>query len=291
MAGPRTNDKGEIVRAPKDDKPEDRLANLLRRMTPDLQRALPRHMSPDRMMRIALTALRTNHRLAQCSPGSFLGSVITAAQLGLEVNTPLGHAYLIPYKGECTLQLGYQGMMDLARRSGMVSAIYAYDVREGDVFSYQLGLNPDVKHVPSDDEGREMKKLTHVYAVAKLKDGEPVFTVLTRAQVDQFRKRSRAASDGPWVTDYTAMALKTAIRRLFTWLPKSAEMATAATIDEVPERGEAQSSVWDPTVTEALSAQGVAVDEKPAELTAKPDGEPVQDSKPAEPDPEPGANG
>lgn len=285
MAGPQTKGNGEIVPRERTKAPEEQLVGLLRRMQPDLVRAMPKHMSADRMMRIALTALRTNPKLAECNPGSFLGSVITAAQLGLEVNTPLGHAYLIPYKRECTLQIGYQGMMDLARRSGMVSAIYAYDVREGDTFSYQLGLNPDVKHVPSDDEGREIKKLTHVYAVAKLKDGEPVFTVLTRAQVDQYRKRSRASADGPWVTDYTAMALKTAIRRLFTWLPKSAEMALGATLDEQPERGEQQATVWDPTVTQALSAQGVEVpseapaaevpaalpaETKPADTTDKP---------------------
>lgn len=295
MATPQTSKNGQIQRSNQQQAPGDTLVTMLRKMTPDLERALPKHLSADRMMRIALTALRTNAKLGECTQGSFLGAVISAAQLGLEVNTPLGQAYLIPYKGECTLQLGYQGMMDLARRSGMVSAIYAYDVKQGDTFSYQLGLNPDIRHVPSDDIGREKKPLTHVYAVAKLKDGEPVFTVLTKAQVDMFRNRSRASTSGPWVTDYTAMALKTAIRRLFTWLPKSAEMARAAVLDESPEIGKAQADSWDPAVTDALKSQGVEVPTTGEEATPTHDPEtgevPADQEPPAPNDPEPGSAG
>jgi len=239
--------------------PEQNLVGMLNKMTPELARALPKHVNPERMARIALTALRTNAKLGLCSPGSFLGSVLSAAQLGLEVNTPLGHAYLIPYKNECTLLIGYQGMMELARRSGVISTIYAYDVREGDDFNYALGLHPTVHHVPSDDPARESRPMTYVYAVAKLKDGEPIFTVLSRAQVDKARSRSMSGSSGPWVSDYVAMALKTAVRRLYKWLPKSAEMATAAAIDEAPEVNRAQSDAWDPTITDALNANGVAI--------------------------------
>lgn len=237
--------------------PEQNLVGMLNKLTPELARALPKHVNPERMARIALTALRTNAKLAQCSPGSFLGSVLSAAQLGLEVNTPLGHAYLIPFKGECTLLIGYQGMMELARRSGTISAIYAYDVREGDDFRYTLGLNPTVHHVPSDDPQRENKPLTHAYAVAKLKDGEPIFTVLSKAQVDKARSRSLSGSSGPWATDYIAMAQKTAIRRLYKWLPKSAEMALAADIDEAPEVDRRQAEAWDPAIGEALSNHGL----------------------------------
>lgn len=262
MAAPQTTNNGQIIPRKQDDKS---LPALLAKMGPEIAKALPKHVSADRMSRIALTALRTNPKLAECSPASFLGAVISAAQLGLEVNTPLGHAYLIPYKRECTLQLGYQGMMELARRSGMVIAIYAYDVREGDTFSYKLGLNPDITHIPSDDAAREDRPITHVYAVAKLKGGEPVFTVLTRAQVEKYRKRSRAANDGPWVTDYVAMALKTVIRRLYTWIPKSAEMAMGAALDEAPEHGN-QAAVWDPAVTEALKGQGLDVEVIDADL-------------------------
>jgi recombination protein RecT len=253
----KTTPNGQIVQR----KPADAsLATLLTKLGPEIARALPKHVTADRMSRIALTALRTNQHLADCTPGSFLGAVLSAAQLGLEPNTPLGHCYLIPYKRECTLQIGYQGMLDLARRSGLVRAIYAYAVREGDDFSYELGLDPTLKHVPSKDTDREKRPISHVYAVAKLRDGDPVFTVLTRGQVEDLRRRSRASGSGPWVTDWEQMALKTAIRRLYKWLPKSAEMAQASAIDEAPEIGQAQSVAWDPSVTDALRGEGLEVE-------------------------------
>ena len=254
----QTTSNGQIV--PKAQK-DNSLAGMLQRMTPELSKALPKHVDPDRMARIALTALRVNPRLNECTPASFLGSVLSAAQLGLEVNTPLGQAYLIPYKSECTLQLGYQGMMDLARRSGLVSSIYAHVVREGDDFHVALGLSQDIHHVPSQDTDRETKPMTHVYAVAKLKDGEAQFVVMTRGQVDAIRKRSRSGGSGPWQTDYEAMAMKTAVRQLFKWIPKSAEMATAAAVDEATEIGAKQSESWESGTVELLEAQGIDVDE------------------------------
>lgn len=262
MASVQTDGSGQIV--PRNGQQKQGLPEMLERLKPEIARAVPRHVNPDRMLRIALTSLRMNAELMNCTPASFLGCVMSAAQLGLEIGGPMAQAYLIPYKRECTLLVSYRGMMDLARRSGQVTAIYAYDVREGDKFSYQLGLSPDIKHEPSEDEGREEKRLTHVYAVAKLKDGEPIFTVLTRAQVEKYRNRSRASKSGPWVTDYDAMALKTAVRRLFTWLPKSAEMATAAALDEAPERGIAQLAAADPEILGVLASHGVDVSEADA---------------------------
>lgn len=252
-----TTGSGQVVRgAPKNDLP-----TLLQKMGPELAKALPRHVHPDRMARIALTALRATPKLQQCTPASFLGSVISAAQLGLEVNTPLGHAYLVPYKDTCQLILGYRGMMDLARRSGMVSSIYAHLVRQGDTFKVRLGLEQHIDHVPSDDPDRETKPITHVYAVAKLKDGEPVFVVLSMQQVEKYKARSMSRNSGPWVSDPEAMIMKTAVRRLFTWLPQSAEMARAASLDEAPETGTSQSAVWDPSVTDVLESQGVELPE------------------------------
>lgn len=245
------------------------LAGLLGRMTPEIARALPAHVKPERMCRIALTALRATPKLHSCTPESFLGAIVQAAQLGLEVNTPLGHAYLVPYKTTCQLILGYQGMMDLARRSGELSAIYAHAVYEADTFAWSLGLSPDLTHVPARGDRGE---LTHAYAVARLRSGDPVFTVLTRAEVDARRARgggARSDRSTPWATDYEAMARKTAIRSLFTWLPKSAEMAQAAAIDEAPEIGRSQLEMADETVRQLVEAPEVAATATPATLEAE----------------------
>lgn len=264
MTALTTAKNGQIDRSSQPKAPS--LAKMLEGMGKELARALPKHVSPDRMMRIATTALRANPKLGECSHVSFLGCVLSAAQLGLEVNTPLGQAYLIPRRNkrgeqECTLQIGYQGFMDLARRSGEIAAMYAEAVYQGDSFEYELGLEKKLRHKPSEDIDRESKPITHVYAVAKLKSGEALFVVLTRAQVEKYRKRgaSGGGTSTPWDTDYEAMAKKTAIRRLFTWIPKSAEMASASALDESAELGKPQVVDFDPGVTSALEAHGVEV--------------------------------
>lgn len=258
----QTTGNGQVVREKKEASPVDQMAGILAKMAPEMQKALPKHISPERMMRIATTALRTTPDLAQCSRASFLGAVLSAAQLGLEPNTPLAQAYLIPYRNqgvlECQLQIGYQGMLDLARRSGEVASIYAEVVYEGDEFEWTLGLERSLRHVPSRDLGREEQPVSHVYAVAKLRSGDAVFVVLTRAQVEKYRKRGRGKQPA-WSTDWEAMARKTAIRRLFTWIPRSAEMARAQVIDEAPELGRVQVIDFDPSVTAALEAHGVEV--------------------------------
>lgn len=254
------------------------LADMIQKMVPQMERAVPSHLSADKMARICLTALRVTPKLQQCSPQSFLGAMMSAATLGLEVNTPLGHAYLVPYKTECTLIIGYRGMMELARRSGVVRSIRAVVVREGDTFEVVEGLHPSLEHRPSTDPGRSDKAITHVYAVAALADGDPVFIWMSKAEVDKRRKRSRASGSGPWVTDFEAMAKKTAIRALFPWLPQSTEVASlaaAVALDEAGERGAPQVRVYSPEVVEALAEAGVEIDPGADE-------EPAQSSEPEE---------
>jgi len=262
----QTTKTGEIVKPTTQTDPGSNLLHMLRRMLPEIQRALPRHVTPDRMARVAMTAVSTTPDLAICTVHSFVGCVMQAAQLGLEVNTPLGHAYLIPRRDKslpanqrnCTLIVGYQGYIELARRSGMVASLYAYAVREGDAFEYELGLTPNVKHKPSEAEDRESKPITHVYAVAAMRDStERVFVVLTKAQVEARRKRSAASGSGPWITDYEAMCLKTAVRSLWKWLPKSAEIARATALDDAADLGEQQTRALDPDVASALTKGGL----------------------------------
>lgn len=211
---------------------------LLEAQKTSIQQALPKHMDPDRLLRIAFTELRKTPKLKQCEPASFVGAVIQCAQLGLEPGNALGHAYLIPYGKECQFMLGYRGMIDLARRSGQIVSLTARAVYADDEFRYRFGLDDDLHHVPNVEVEPEAKALTFVYAVAKLKDGGVQFDVMSRSEVDAVRKRSRAGNSGPWVTDYVAMALKTVTRRLFKWLPVSIEVQRAIGMDEAGDRGE-----------------------------------------------------
>jgi recombination protein RecT len=242
--------------AAKTEKPRD-LAHLL--ATPSVQSqikaALPRHMTAERMARIATTEMRKVPKLGQCDPMSFLGAVIQCAQLGLEPGNALGHAYILPFdkrekvgnqwktvRTEAQVIIGYRGMIDLARRSGQIVSIDARAVYEGDKFECELGLDARVHHVPDwqNPNRADASKLRFVYAVAKLKDGGVQFDVMSRAEVESIRARSKAADSGPWVTDFGAMALKTVVRRLFKFLPVSIEIQRAVGLDEMAESGLSQ---------------------------------------------------
>lgn len=262
--GPVTTKTGEII--PKAPDKTQVLAGLVQKMTPELARALPKHVTADRMARIVLTAIRMNPELAECTQASFLGCVLSCAMLGLEPNTPLGLSYLIPRRNknnggrkECTLQIGYQGMIDLAGRAGVT--VYAYAVRKGDDFRYSLGMEPTLVHVPSEASNREDQPITHAYAVSVTPDNRRSFTVLTLAQINARRARSPASDSGPWQTDFEAMCMKTAVRAHFRWMPKQTEkasiLATAAAIDEAPENGTPQLEAMDPAITDVLAREGL----------------------------------
>lgn len=203
------------------------LAQLITQMKPEIGRALPKHMSPDRMARIATTVLRQTPALARTTPESFLGALLTASQLGLEPG-PTGEAYLVPYGNVCTFVPGYRGLIKLARNSGQLRDIWAEVVFERDTFRYTLGLHRDLIHEPATgDRGKPVA----VYAAAQLVDGGTPFVVMTAADVEAIRARSKAGRNGPWVTDWAAMAKKTVVKQLAKWLPLSAEMTAAVTLD------------------------------------------------------------
>jgi len=198
--------------------------------------AVPKHLNADRMARIAATEVRKNKALLNTEPTSFLGSVMQAAQLGLEPGSALGQAYLVPYGNQCQLIIGYKGMIDLARRSGQVISLNAYAVREGDDFNFQLGLKPDIHHVPSLEADRIKKPITYVYAVATLKGGGYQFEVMSRAEIEAVK--AKAKSKNIWNSYPEEMAKKTVIRRLFKYLPVSIEALEITNADAKREAGE-----------------------------------------------------
>ncbi|MBU6250947.1 MAG: recombinase RecT [Cyanobacteria bacterium REEB417] len=223
---------------------------LLKKHGPEIAMALPQHVTPERLLRIALSEVRRNPRLGQCSAASLLSSIFNCAQLGLEPGGTLGHAFLIPYRDECQFQIGYKGMIELARRSGEIESISARCVYENDAFEYSYGLHEDLVHRPVIGNRGE---LTHVYAVAKLKDGGVQFEVMDRFELEEVRDGSQGyqaaikynKKDNPWITSFDEMCRKTLIRRLFKYLPVSVEIARAASLDERADRGQRQDSDLD----------------------------------------------
>ncbi|MDD6762827.1 MAG: recombinase RecT [Clostridiales bacterium] len=193
--------------------------------------ALPKMITPERFTRMAMTALTTNSKLGNCTPQSFIGACLYAAQLGLEPNTPLGQAYLIPYGKQCQFQLGYKGLIELAYRSDQFKNITAQVVYENDTFDYEYGLEPVLKHKPAKTNRGNIE---YVYAVYNLKNGGFAFEVMSIDDVKTFaRKYSKSYNSGPWQTDFEAMAKKTVLKRLLKYAPLSTEVAQAASYDSM----------------------------------------------------------
>jgi recombination protein RecT len=220
----------------------------------NLAEALPdKRLTAERFARVAMTTLQTNDALARCHPRTIVACLVECAQLGLMPDAALGEAYLVPFKGNAVLIIGYRGMLKLIRQSGDISTVFAYAVHEGDLFKYYLGLEPNIVHTPDyDNPKRESNPITHVYAVAKFKDGGSQFVVMTKAEVESIRGRSRSGSKGPWQTDYVAMALKTVIRRLAKTLPMSTNANRAIHVDEQADRGEQRIEVPAEIVKDAV---------------------------------------
>lgn len=207
-------------------------------------------MDADRIARIALTAVRTTPKLLECDQTSFLAAIMQSAQLGVEPNTGLGQAYLIPYGKNVQFQLGYKGLIDLAVRSGQYKAIYAHEVYVNDEFEYQYGLTKDLIHKPaSSPEGEAIG----YYAVYHLQNGGYDFVYWTKERIDKHaQKFSQAVQKGwtsPWKTNYDAMAKKTVLKEVLKYAPKSIELQKVVEADETikNEINEDMSNVIDVT--------------------------------------------
>jgi len=206
-----------------------------------IEKALPSAgITAERLIRLATTEMSKNPKLATCTKESFLGSVMMAASLGLEIGT-LGQAYLIPYGNTCTFIVGWQGLVDLMYRSPLVSNISANIIHANDEFEYEEGANSKLYHKPACNEfGLPLPRskrgpVVGYYAVAKLTNGSTVHEVMSKEDVEEWgRKYSKTYSgkSSPWQTDFDAMALKTCVRRMSKWVPKATEAQQASTADE-----------------------------------------------------------
>lgn len=227
----KSNNKGG---APEKDTPKT-IEDYLKQMAPQMQEALPKHLDKDRLLRLAMTTIRTTPGLREANPGSLLGAVMESAQLGLEPG-PLGHCYLLPFRNkgkmECQFIIGYKGMIELARRSGHIESIYAHAVYENDEFDYELGLNPKLVHKPtmSTDKGEYIGS----YAVAHFKDGGYQMEFMPKAEIEKRRNSSPSGRSkySPWNNHYEEMANKTVIRHMWKYLPISVEIQQHVAHDE-----------------------------------------------------------
>lgn len=214
----------------KSEKPKT-LKDYMKSYENEIARALPSVLTPERFSRMVMTSVSKTPKLAQCTPASFLGAMLTAAQLGLEPNTPLGQAYLIPYGKECQFQIGYKGLIDLANRSGEIKNIEAHIVYEKDEFDFEYGLDSRLRHKPSMDPDKGSP--VWVYAVYRLVNGGYGFEVMSYDDVIAHgRKYSKTFNNGPWKTNPDEMAKKTVLKKVLKYAPMRSDFVRGLAQDE-----------------------------------------------------------
>ena len=251
------------------DKPQKTLRDYIKSMEGEIKKALPSVLTPERFTRMMLSAVSNTPKLPECTPKSFLAAMMSAAQLGLEPNTPLGQAYLIPFKNkgvlEVQFQVGYKGLIDLAYRSGEVDIIQAQAVHENDEWECEFGIEPKLRHVPADTNRGEVVRY---YAMFRTKTGGYGFEVMSvddiKAHAQKY-SQSFNSSFSPWKSNFDAMAKKTVLKQCLKYAPMKSDFVKAIASDETikHELSEDMYSVTDETVYEdAVEAEAEVISEE-----------------------------
>lgn len=229
---------GQIVPA---EKALATVEDVLRKNAKRLAEALPRHIEPARFMRLVMSSIRRDRKLAACTISSLLSAMMEATTLGLEIGTGVGHCWILPFRNhgvlECHLLLGYKGLVELAYRSNKIALLRAAEVYEGDDFSYRYGTEPFLHHKHTPDTNWNI--ITHAYCMSRVREGDLTFEVMEKAEIEAVRSRSRA-TDGPWQTDPGMMSRKSVVKRTCKMLPCSAELGRALALDNDAEAGVSQ---------------------------------------------------
>ncbi len=215
------------------------IERLLAKNMEVIEKSIPKHMTPERMLRIAFTTIQNTPGLADCTMYSLVAAVVEASQLGLEIDGR-GLAYLVPFKDRAQLIVGYKGKVQLFYQTNMGKDIYAEVVYENDEFAYERGLNPILYHKPK--FGGDRGKMIGVYCVAELVNGGKPFAVLTAKDIEKIKKVSQASSSSysPWSKWEDEMWKKSAVHRLSKMIPSSPEMQRAVMLEDQMRGGVSQ---------------------------------------------------
>lgn len=213
------------------------LSDLLQKAKSQIALALPKHLTAERMIRMAMTLYGKSDQLRKCDPMSIIACVVQSSELGLELSSPLGHAWMVPYGNQATFQIGYKGFFELAFRSGKVSAFPMRTVYTNDTFKVRYGTSQEIIHEPA---MRDRGGVLGYYACVYLKDGGRDFEWMSVEDVVEHRKAyvKNNRSDSPWNTAFDAMAMKTCVRMLAKRVPISTELTAASKVDEYQEAGQ-----------------------------------------------------
>lgn len=226
-----------------------------------IERALPEHLSTERLLASVFGELRRTPKLAHCNKASFFNAVLQASQAGLEIGGPLGHGYLIPFKKEVVFVPGYRGLLFLARQSGEILDVRTGVVCEGDHFVYRDGLELRLEHTPH--AAPTTAKLERAWAIVTTKTGGQYVAVLWKEEIDKIRSGSAGRNAGAWTNFYLEMAKKTALRRALKVAPMSARLARVVADDEAADAGVLGRVELEPEDAEIVDVAELQADAQP----------------------------
>lgn len=210
--------------------------DLIEKMKPQIAAALPKHLTAERMMRLAMTAYRNSPKLAECDPMTVIASVVQASQCGLEIGV-LGRAFLVPYGRTCTFVPGWLGLVDLVNRTGKAT-VWTGAVYQGDTFEYAMGSSPFVRHIPGGEDDPD--KLTHVYACGQVNGAQhPVIEVWPVARCWRHRDRFNKVGTRHYSYQHPeAYCRKVVLLRVLDYMPQSVEVQQAIMSESVAHTGQ-----------------------------------------------------
>lgn len=236
-------------------KKQETIFSIIEKSKPQFELAAPKGANVDRNVRALVTLVKSTPALQKCDPATLMSCAMRVMDLGLELNSALGHAYIIPYGQVAQLQIGYKGILSLAKRSGEVSSVTAREVYSNDVFSFSYGVDDSLIHEP---KLKDRGEIIAVYAIAKFKDGSSQFEVMSIDDVEKVRATSKMKNSTPWTQHYGEMARKTVIRRLFKYLSISVELNEAIGLDEQADRGAQDGKRY----SDAIQTDGKTLDDE-----------------------------
>lgn len=227
------------------DSPNTSLQVYLESNVAEIAKALPEHLKPARMVRLAVTAFERDPKLRKCTQESILGSLLQASQMGLEIGIG-GQGFLVPTWNNrsrvtlCNFVPGWKGLVDIVNRAGKAT-VWTGAVFEGDEFDYALGDSPFVKHKPMGED--DPLRITHVYAIGRIVGSPwPVVEVWPIARVNRhFEKYNKVGENHYAYSNWEMYARKVPLLQVLKYMPSSVELSTALqaayVADGIPDAG------------------------------------------------------
>ncbi len=237
------------------------LLEMIQKNSEAITSSLPQHLTPERMLRVARTAIQTTPGLWDCDPQTIISSLVEASTLGLEPNGTLGEAALVPFRNkrtkrkECQLMVMYRGYIELADRTGKVEYVDAEVVYADDVFEFEQGSEPKLRHIKKLGGDHSPGNVLGVYALVRFLTGVTKFVVLDVQEIEKIRSSSKAKDGDAWRLWWSEMAKKTALRRLFKYTRLSPQLARATFLDDSTDGGVRPGENANPNEFDAPDAQ------------------------------------